>query len=118
MAEGSNSRSTAATILSALLALVFLFTGGMKLAGVEQVASDFGRFGYPLAFMYLIGLAEIGGALLLFAPAVSKYAAGVLILIMLGASASHLMAGDPLPAPVVPLVLAALLGLVVYLRGR
>jgi len=116
MAEGSNGKRTAAMVLSALLALLFLFAGGSKLAGSEEVASNFGRFGYPVAFAYLIGLAEVGGALLLFAPAMARYAAGLLIAIMLGASASHFMVGDPMPQPIVPLVIAALLALVVYLR--
>lgn len=116
MADGSNGKRTAATVLSVLLALLFLFTGGMKLAGSEEVAANFGRFGFPVAFAYLIGLAEVGGALLLFAPAAAKYAAGLLILIMLGAAGSHLMVGDPMPQPLIPLVIAGLLGLVVFLR--
>jgi uncharacterized membrane protein YphA (DoxX/SURF4 family) len=116
MAEGSKGLNTAATVLSVVLALLFLATGAMKLAGVEQVATDFGRFGYPLAFAYVIGLVEIGGGLLLFAPAVAAYAAGVLILVMLGAAFTHLMVGDPTSNVLIPLVIAVLLGAVAWLR--
>jgi uncharacterized membrane protein YphA (DoxX/SURF4 family) len=113
MAEASGARNIVTWVLSALLAAVYLLTGGMKLAGTEEVASNFGKFGYPLWFSYLVGLGEIGGALLLFASQVASYAAGFLILIMLGAAFSHLRVGE---SPAIPLVMAALLAVVAWLR--
>lgn len=112
----SRGGGTAATVLSVLLALLFLFTGAMKLMGSEQVAEEFGRFGFPVFFSYVIGLVEISCGFLLFAPAVAAYAAGMLILVMLGASGSHLMAGDGLGKAAVPLVIGVLLALVAYWR--
>ena len=113
MAEGSNGRNIAAWILSVLLAALFLFTGAMKLGGTEQVASAFGKFGYPLWFSYIVGLGEVGGALTLLAPKVATYAAGVLILIMLGAIVSHLRVGE---SPALPIIVLVLLSIVAYLR--
>lgn len=116
MGEESKGLSTVATVLSVLLALVFLLVGALKLAGVEAATAAFGRFGYPLWFAYVVGLVELGGGLLLFAPAMAAYAAAVLIVVMLGAAGSHLIAGDAMGETLVPLVLAALLAAVAWLR--
>lgn len=117
MADGSNSQNTIARVLSILLALVFLAAGGFKLMNTEQAATAFMHFGYPAAFAYVIALAEIAGALLLFAPGMSLYAAGLLLVIMIGAMFSHLKVGETSNA-VVPLVLAALLGVVIFLKRQ
>ena len=44
------------TIVSVLLALLFLLNGGMKLAG--SMVAQFEMWGYPGWFQYLIGVAE------------------------------------------------------------
>ena len=43
---------------------------------------------------------------------------GILSLVMLGAAASHLKAGDALPAPLIPIVLLALLGTFLWMQTR
>ena len=113
MAEGSGGTKIVALVLSILLAALFLFAGAMKLMGTEQTAAAFMKFGYPLFFSYIVGLTEVGGALLLFAPKVARYAAMVLILVMLGAIVSVLRVGD---SPLLPIITLVLLGIVAYLR--
>lgn len=115
MADGSNSQNTIARVLSILLALVFLFAGGFKLMNTEQAATAFMHFGYPAAFAYVIALVEVGGALLLFAPGMTLYAAGALLVVMIGAMFSHLKVGETSNA-LIPLLLAILLGGLIVLR--
>ena len=113
MAEGSNGRNVATWVLCVLLAALFFFAGAMKLAGSEQVAEEFGKLGFPVWFLYLVGLAEVGGAFLLLAPKVASYGAAFLMLVMLGAIFTTIRVGE---GWIVPLVVLALLGAVVYLR--
>jgi putative oxidoreductase len=117
MANGANAQHTTARILSIILALVFLAAGAFKLMNTEQAAASFMHFGYPAAFAYVIALAEVGGGLLLFAPAMSLYAAGLLLVVMIGALFSHLKVGETSNA-LVPLVLAVLLGVVIVFSRR
>ena len=44
-----------------ILALVFLASGGAKLAGLDFEIQAFTRWGYPIWFMYLTGVAEVAG---------------------------------------------------------
>lgn len=76
-------------ILTGGLAVIFLASGVAKLAalGFEQAA--FARWGYPLWFMYAVGAAETLGALGLLTP-LRRWAAGGLLLLMLGALQTHL----------------------------
>ena len=83
--------------------------------GTEQVAEEFGKFGYPQWFSYIVGLTEVGAALLLLSPAVARYAAAALIVVMVGAFFSHLKVGETSNA-MLPLVLLVLLVIVGYLR--
>ncbi len=117
MANGSNSQSTIVRVLSILLALVFLAAGGFKLMNTEQAATAFMHFGYPAAFAYVVAIAEISGALLLFAPAASIYAAGLLLVIMIGAIFSELKIGETGNA-LVPLVVGILLAVVIFLKRQ
>jgi uncharacterized membrane protein YphA (DoxX/SURF4 family) len=114
MANGSGGRSIGIWVLTVLLAALFLFAGGMKLSSAEQIASDFGRFGYPVWFSYIVGLVEVGGALLLFSARTAAYAAGALIVIMAGALYSHLSAGDSAGQIMTPVVVGLLLGVIAF----
>ncbi len=53
MVVGSPNAVNLTNAKPSALALLFLFSGGMKLAGSEEVATNFGRFGYPVVFAYL-----------------------------------------------------------------
>jgi uncharacterized membrane protein YphA (DoxX/SURF4 family) len=74
-----------------LLALIFLGSGGAKLAGLEFEIEAFTRWGYPLWFMYLAGTIEVAGAVLLLVPRLSALAAAGLAAFMLGALATHVV---------------------------
>ncbi|HEY0604407.1 MAG TPA: DoxX family protein [Herpetosiphonaceae bacterium] len=93
----------------ALLTLGFLLFGGGKLAGAQMNVDNFTRWGYPIWFMYLTGLIEVVGAVLLWPQRTRLIGALLLVATMLGAIATHLVNNELAFAamPVVLLLLAA-----------
>ena len=78
-------------IITYILALVFIASGGAKLAGLDFEIQAFTRWGYPIEFMYFIGLAEVAGGLALVLNILKKYAAIGLSLVMVGAIGTHVI---------------------------
>ena len=109
-------------IVQVLLALLFLFAGGMKLVmPLEKLA---GPVQLPGAFLRFIGVAEVLGAiglilpgLLRIRPGLTPLAAAGLVIIMIGASALTLASGDVAMA-LIPLVVGLLSAFVAYGRWR
>ena len=109
-------------IVQGLLALLFLFAGGMKLVlPIEKLA---GPIQLPGAFLRFIGVAEVLGAiglilpgLLRIRPGLTPLAAAGLVIIMIGASALTLASGDVAMA-LIPLVVGLLSAFVAYGRWR
>jgi DoxX-like protein len=105
-----------------LLALIFLFAGGMKLA--LPAAMLRGPVALPVAFLKFIGVMEVLGAvglilpsLLRIRPGLTPLAAGGLVIIMIGATVVTLMGGMIAPAAI-PAVVGSLAGFVAYGRWR
>lgn len=104
--------------LSLLLALAFLASGGSKLANAESAAGltfdeQFVAWGYPAWFRFVVGAAEVAGAIALLVPSTRFYAASGLAAVMLGAIVTHLRIGEAAYAPF-PLVLALLAATVAW----
>lgn len=83
--------SPTARIIVWLLALVFLASGGAKLASLQFEIDAFMRWGYPLWFMYLTGAIEVAGGLALLIPRLAGLAAAGLALMMTGAIMTHVI---------------------------
>ena len=94
-------------IVSVLLGLMFLFTGGTKLAGLPMHVEHFAHWGYPSWFMYVTGFVESVSAVMLLIPKTRFYGAVLIIGTMLGAIVTHIRA-DEMPRLVIPVVLLAL----------
>jgi len=77
--------------VTVLLALVFALSGGAKLAGLGFEIEAFARWGYPLWFMYAVGVAEAAGAAALLVSRLSAAAAGALAAMMIGALGTHVI---------------------------
>jgi DoxX-like family len=109
-------------ILQVLLALLFLFTGGMKLLlPIEELTSEFPLPGW---FVRFLGLAETLGALglilpglLHIRPGLTPLAAAGLVIIMIGAAVITLMTMDVTLA-LIPLTVGLLAAFVAYGRWR
>jgi uncharacterized membrane protein YphA (DoxX/SURF4 family) len=118
--SGSKKANVRLWIVQGLLALLFLFAGGMKLTmPVEALAQ---QSQLPGAFMQFIGVCEVCGALGLILPGLFRIrteltplAAAGLVIIMIGATVVTLLQGQSAPA-LVPVVVGSLASYVV--RGR
>ena len=102
------------TIVSVLLALIFLLNGGMKLAGA--MVEEFEMWGYSGWFQYLIGVAEAAAGVGFLVRKARFLAAVAMIPVMLGAIYT-LVANGQAGQAVVPLV-ALLLCLLVARKSR
>lgn len=113
--------------IQVLLALLFLFAGGTKLALPLDVLTSMGspnQVQLPGLFIRFIGVVEVLGALGLILPGLLRIkpwltplAAAGLAVVMVGAVAVTLASGDVAPA-LVPLVVGLLLAVVAYGRWR
>ena len=102
------------TIVSVLLALLFLLNGGMKLAGM--MVEQFEMWGYSGWFQYLIGVAETAAGVGFLMKKTRFLAAVAMVPVMLGAIYTLVTNGQTGQA-VVPLV-ALLLCLLVAKKSR
>ncbi len=110
---------TIAGILQVLLAVVFVFAGGSKVAGIRMQVDNFKRYGYPQWFRVFSGVVELAGAagmvVGLFAEEVAIAAGIVLGAVMVGAAYTDLRKSAPVTL-VAPVVLLALNVAVATLR--
>lgn len=114
-------------IIQILLALLFLFAGGMKLiVPVETLLAQGSpnQIILPGLLLKFIGLCEVLGALGLILPgllrkrpSLTPLAAAGLVILMIGAVALTI-AGDGIAAGIVPLIVGALCAFVAYGRSR
>ena len=119
--EGRVKHNALLWAVQGLLALVFLFAGGMKLVlPIEEMTQQMEMPGWFLRF---IGVCEVLGALGLILPGLTRIRPGLtplaavgLVIIMVGATALTL-AIDPAGA-VVPFVVGLLAASVAYGRHR
>ncbi|MGH3979423.1 MAG: DoxX family protein [Pseudonocardiaceae bacterium] len=86
-------------VLQVLLAVGFLFSGGMKLAGALPMVELFDEIGFGQWFRYLTGGLEIVGAVALLIPRFVAHGALLLAGVMVGAVITDLWLGaSPVPA--------------------
>jgi len=103
-----------------LLALLFLFTGGLKLALPNEALTK--QMPLPGLFLRFIGVAEVLGAIGLLLPGIlgirqglTPLAAAGLVIIMIGATVLNLATRGVAPA-MMPLVMGLLAAFVAYGR--
>ena len=109
-------------VIQGLLALVFLFAGGMKLyLPLDQMK---GPIDVPGGLLRFIGVAEVLGAIglilpsaLCIRPGLTPLAAAGLVIIMVGATTITFI-GGLLPAAVISIVVGVLAAFVAYGRWR
>jgi hypothetical protein len=106
--------------LQGLLALLFLFAGGMKLLTPAAVLAQ--QSTLPPLFLKFIGLAEVAGALGLVLPGIvgigrglTSLAAAGLVLIMVGATVITLASGQ-IAAALIPAAVGLLATFIAYKR--
>jgi putative oxidoreductase len=103
-------------ILSVILAAVFATTGVAKLIGTEPIGLQAASMqGFPQWIRMVVGLVEIGGAVMLLIPAIAAIGAALLALLMIPATITQWISGEP--GVFVPIVLFVLLLLVAWRRN-
>ena len=109
-------------IIQVLLALLFMFSGVMKLiTPIEEMTQ---QIHLPGLFLRFIGVCEVLGglglilpALLRIRPALTPLAAALLVIIMIGATVLSLQI-EPRALALIPLVTGLLLAFVAYGRRQ
>lgn len=110
-------KSKVQLVVTVLLTLAFLGAGIMKLIGAEDAKQSFEGFGYPIPFMYFVGLCEVAGAIGLWLRRFSYAAKVCFILLMAGAVLTHLLF-DTIQEAVPPLVLIILTAVTLMLHRK
>jgi putative oxidoreductase len=89
---GTSSKLKTASIWTAsiLLAVLFVVTGAPKLLGAEGWVRHFARWGYPDWLRLVIGSLEVAAAALLCIPKLATLGACVIVVVMAGATYTHL----------------------------
>jgi hypothetical protein len=108
-------------IIQVLLALLFLFAGGVKLVlPIEEMTK---QMAMPGLFLRFLGVVEVLGALglilpglLRIKPGLTPLAAAGLVIVMIGATVLSLKMG--VSAALIPLVTGVLAAFVAYARWR
>jgi putative oxidoreductase len=104
------------TALWVVLGVMFIMAGGAKLMGQHSQVEHFAQWGYPLWFLYVIGLVEVVGGMCLFIPKAQYYGIVVLSFTMLGAAMTHFMANEMSAFPIPLVLLAGLVTLALTMR--
>jgi len=116
--------NTALWIVQGLLAALFLFAGGIKLVMPMEEMMKQMPLPLPGWFVQFTGIVEVLGAiglilpwLLRIRPGLTPLAAAGLVIVMIGAVAYTLAAGD-MASALIPLVVGLLSAFVAYGRWR
>ena len=93
-----------------LLILIFARQGWSKFSDTSGWAIAFRHWGYPAWFRVSIGILELAAVVLLGLGRTAAFGAIIIIVVMLGAWATHLIfdGGRHMTSEVVPLVLASI----------
>lgn len=110
-------KSKVQMVITVLLSLAFLGAGIMKLTGAEEMRQGFENWGYPIFFMYIIGLCEVAGAIGFWLRRFSYAAKVCIILLMAGAVLTHLVF-DTFQDAVPPIVLIILTAVTLALHRK
>ena len=79
-----------AWILAVLLAVVFVFAGGVKLLGTRAMVQEFAQIGIGQWFRYFTGILEVTGAIGVVIPKYRFGAALQIAVVMVGATAANI----------------------------
>lgn len=103
-------------IAMAIVTLVMLMGGAMKLTGNELALKSFSDMGLPSWFATFIGVCEVAGAIGLWLRKTSVLAAAGIAIIMVGAIYYHI-AYPPVQAGIPAMVVLACCGWIISRRG-
>lgn len=91
----SSKRLWAGRIISAVAALLLLFSGSMKLLRVAAVVEGMAHYGYPEHLILYIGMLEGGCTIVYLIPRTAILGAILMTGYLGGATATNVRVGDP-----------------------
>lgn len=100
-APASKKTLWAGRVMSALPAMMLLFSGIMKLIKPASVMQGFVRLGYPESLALGIGIVEIACTVVYLIPRTSILGAILLTGYLGGATATHVRIGEPFFMPII-----------------
>ena len=83
-------------VLTVPMTIIFLMAASMKIGANWMMIMGFDGYGYPIAFMFFLGYAEVFGAISLWIKRWALLGAMGLSVILLGASLTHMISNDPI----------------------
>ena len=78
-------------LITPIITLIFVASGGAKLLGLQFELDAFERWGYPVWFMYLTGVIEVAAGLAIWIKPLRFLASVGLNCVMMGAMTTHLV---------------------------
>ena len=94
-----------------LFAAVYTFSSFMDLTGIGPAKATMEHLGYPGYVDTILGVWKAGAVVALLSPRLPRlkeWAYAGIMFDLTGGFVSHVMSGDPLPKPIVPVVMLAL----------
>ena len=94
-----------------LFSAVYTFSSIMDLTGVGPAQATLAHLGYPAYVSTILGLWKVGAVVTLLSPRLARlkeWAYAGIVFDLTGGFISHVVTGDQLPKPIIPLVLLAL----------
>ena len=104
----------AGRIVSAIPAVILLFGGIMKLVGLPSVVQGFAQYGYPASSIPVVGILEVGCAVVYLIPRTAVLGAILMTGLLGGAIASNVRTNNP--AFIAPLLVGVLVWGGLYFR--
>ncbi len=105
-------------ILRIIIAVLFLLAGSGKFQTDSTMASNFNNWNLGIPIMFIVGIFEIVGAILLLIPKTITYGCYTLIIVMLSALVIHILNYKELGFPILNIGLITVLLLILYLKKR
>ena len=110
-------KTTVTWVGQVLMGLIFILAGIGKLTGGVPVETRFMEWGYPGDFRFVVGTVEFLCGIALFIPRTARYAAFILIGVMIGAFFTHVINAE-YGRLIINVAYASVLFGVSYSRGR
>jgi hypothetical protein len=104
-----------------LFAALMLLSAGLYLTGAAAIREALTRLGYPAYMLVILGTAKLLGSVALVqtrSRTLREWAYAGFTIVLIGATSSHLFAGDPLRVAAVPAALLVPLAVSYLLRSE
>ncbi|WP_444919211.1 DoxX family protein [Microbulbifer sp. JMSA003] len=108
-------------VVSSMFAVLMMISGMAKLTGQEAIVQATVDLGYPLYLLKILGTAYLIGAIAILQPkfkTLKQWGYAGFSIALIGASGSHLLAGQALSTALPATVLLAVLAVVITLNTK